>query len=265
MKIALVQLDIAWNDPETSVSRAHPLVTEAASQGAELILLPEMFSCGFSFPTGNVARRAYDSGVEALKKWSRTSNAVLAASIANPTSNSLRPRNTIVVVRNQEILGTYDKSHLFSFAKEDESYESGNAPLTLEINGTSFSFLICYDLRFPEMWSALADTTHVYCLLANWPKRRHHHWRSLLTARAIDNQAYVVGVNRVGNGGDLDYQGGSLAISPEGQILVEMDDTQNISVFEARTSSVLEYRSAFPTLRDRRSDLYENIRRRSFT
>ena len=147
---------------------------------------------------------------------------------------------------------SYAKKHLFTFAKEDNHYVPGHETLTLNIAGTAVSFFICFDLRFaPDFWD-LAPATDLYVVIANWPKTRAHHWKSLLTARAIENQAYVMGVNRVGSGGGISYSGDSRLIDPLGdEVVVANSAATEIIVGEVSSSVVSEVRSQYPFLDDR--------------
>lgn len=261
-KIALVQSDITWNDPDTSIEHLAPLVSSAHDQGADIIVLPEMFACGFSFPEGHSARRTSQLGQEAMLDWSGKYQAAIVGSLPSLGTLETKPRNTLLVADRGKIVGSYHKVHLFSFAKEDERYSRGDDPLVLRLAGLRCGFFVCYDLRFPEMWNALAEHCDAFVVVANWPHRRASHWRALLQARAIDNQAFVIGVNRVGIGGDLVYSGGSVAVSPTGEFIEELGSKVQVSVIDVDASASVEYRTSFPTLKDRRPDVYQRIRER---
>ena len=257
METALIQCEINWNDPHGSCTRITPLLEEGVKRGAKLIVLPEMFCCGFSLVQGDEARSISKIGYEFLLTQAKKHDVYIVGSLPGfEQPSSELPNNTLVVAGPTGELGRYSKVHLFSFSGEDQKYLAGTDPLTLEIEGLSFSFFICYDLRFPEAFASRAAGTEVFVVVANWPERRHKHWELLLAARAVENQAYVVGVNRVGTGGGLSYRGGSQVLSPSGETIVHCGENESVSIASIKRSEVAEYRSSFPTLKDRRTDLY---------
>jgi predicted amidohydrolase len=146
----------------------------------------------------------------------------------------------------------YDKIHPFSYGREHEHYDAGDVFLTVDVEGLRTSFFVCYDLRFADEFWALAPTTDCYVVVANWPESRRAHWRALLVARAIENQAYVVGANRVGEGGKLDYAGDSMIVDPLGEVLASAARTETIISAEVEAAVVAKVRAEFPFLPDRR-------------
>ena len=176
----------------------------------------------------------------------------ICGSVPTMTDGLTKPHNFLVVAYPNNSMESYAKRHLFTFAKEDKHYVPGRETLTLNIAGTDVSFFICFDLRFaPDFWD-LAPTTDLYVVIANWPEARAHHWRSLLTARAIENQAYVMGVNRVGSGDGISYSGDSRLIDPLGdEVVVANSGATEILVGEVSSSVVSEVRSQYPFLDDR--------------
>lgn len=258
MRVALIQYDIAWNDDAENYRRISPLVADAASGGARLIVLPEMFNSGFSFLSGDEAVRFNRSGMKFLQELSSQHGIALCASMSEQ-SDSGRPFNTLYVFDRGKLLGSYRKLHLFSFGGEPEKYQGGSELLNLSIDSIRFSFFICYDLRFPVPFELLGSKTDAYVVVANWPAPRAFHWRTLLTARAIEQQAYVIGVNRIGNGGGLEYSGDSLAVSPRGELIVDAKDSDQIFYAEIDSNEVSSYRSSFTALKDRRPELYEAV------
>ena len=145
----------------------------------------------------------------------------------------------------------YHKIHLFSFMNEDKRYAPGDKTLTTTINGVRTSFLICYDLRFPQTFAALAEHTDLYVVPANWPYQRQQHWETLLRARAIENQAFVAGVTCVGSGKGVEYRGGSRIIGPQGEMLAERGAEEGVLAAEISVEQVASWRSTFPALADR--------------
>ncbi|RIL00833.1 MAG: carbon-nitrogen hydrolase, partial [Proteobacteria bacterium] len=159
--------------------------------------------------------------------------------------------NTLRIFGPAGHLGDYSKIHLFGYGGESESYTAGNSTLTLPLGEIGASFFICYDLRFPAYFSKAAPQTHLYVVVANWPKARLSHFLALARARAIENQAYVAAVNRVGNGGGLEYTGGSTVFTPKGEVLAELGDEEGVLKCDISPQEVEQYRREFPFLRDR--------------
>src|SRR5687768_13812439 len=148
------------------------------------------------------------------------------------------------------------KIHPFSYAGEDRVYAAGERVVTAEVEGVRVTPLVCYDLRFPEPFRTAAEETDLFVVVANWPDQSREHWRTLLRARAIENQAYVVGVNRAGDGNGLHYAGDSAAIAPLGDTLVEADDREQVAFADVDPVVVKKLRERFPALSDRRPSAY---------
>ncbi len=253
MRVGLVQANLAWNDPTENVARSYELGDEAHEHGAELIVFPEVFTSGFSLERGSFAQRAGDAARSFLADFAATRGVWVAGSAPDaPDGDYSKPYNCLMVYGPEGLVGEYRKIHLFSYGAEHERYRSGQETLTLQLGEFRVSWLVCYDLRFPAIAADLANTTDVYVVVANWPTPRRNHWRILLQARAVENQAYFIGVNRVGIGGGLQYSGDSLVVSPRAEILVDMGDQQGVAVADLQKSEVDDYRREFPCLRDRR-------------
>jgi predicted amidohydrolase len=251
MKIALAQADIIWNEPRRNLDRYEKLLDRSLELGARLTALPEMFTTGFSLPTGALARHAYDAGFSFLEAFARERSTYLAASIPKLNSGALLPYNTLFIFGPEGLVGEYSKIHLISALGENATYQAGNKTLTVMIDDFRVSFFICYDLRFPGVFSEVAETTDLYVVVANWPSIRQQHWDVLLDARAIENQAYVAGVNRVGQGGGLHFAGGSKVVSPLGNTLQKAGTQEEIILTDIFVSEVSGWRSEFPCLKDR--------------
>ncbi len=163
-----------------------------------------------------------------------------------------KPRNTLVVAAPGGQLTRYHKVHPFTFAKEHEHYDAGDRIVTLDIEGVRTTLFICYDLRFAnEFWNCALETD-CYIVVANWPQKRREHWTTLLRARALENQAYVVGVNRVGRGGGLDYSGDTRIFDPWGEALAAASGSETMVLGEVDPQVVADARAKFPVLGDRR-------------
>ncbi|MEM9458501.1 MAG: carbon-nitrogen family hydrolase [Myxococcota bacterium] len=253
MKVAGLQLDIAWEEPTTNYARIEPWVATAKTAGAQLMLLPEMFAHGFSMQTHKVAEPEDGPSTAFLEQQAATHGLWIGGTVAAVPPGGQKPLNTFVLAGPQGQLHRYRKIHPFTFADEHLHYDAGEQFVTVEIEGLRCTLFVCYDLRFAdEMW-ATAHDTDCYLFVANWPERRRHHWTTLLHARAIENQAYVVGINRVGQGGALTYSGDSRIIDPWGEVLASAAGQQTMLLADLDPAVVAEARRKFPVLQDRRA------------
>ena len=252
LRVAGVQLDIAWEDPETSFARARPWIDAAVRAGARLVVLPEMFACGFSMNTASIAEPPDGPSVRFLQEQARQHGVWICGSVPERADPRSKPYNTLVLVGPQGQTHRYRKIHPFTHADEHLHYGAGDELVTVEIEGLRCSLFVCYDLRFAdELWQ-LAPSTDCYIVVANWPSKRRAHWTALLRARAIENQAYVVGINRVGSGGTLEYSGDSHILDPHGETLAAAAWTQTLLIADVDPAVVARAREHFPFLRDRR-------------
>lgn len=258
MKVALVQTDIVWNDPAANIQQGKLLATQAVTEGAELLIFPEMFTCGFSKPTGDLAQESYASGAQFLQQIAQEHAVCTIGSLPQPTSPS-QIYNVALACKADGSVEHYQKIHLFSSGDESVNYSAGSTVLNTEIHDVRCSIFICYDLRFPLPFHHLADKTDLYVVVANWPSSRREHWLTLLRARAIENQAYVAGVNRVGEGGGLSYSGDSVLFGPDGTQLTELAMQEKVIMGEVDPTRVADLRSSFPAIRDRRHDVYRSL------
>lgn len=251
MKVAAIQHDIVWEDPSANFARLAPMIERVAADGARLIVLSEMFATGFSMHTDRIAEPP--DGVSAcfLADQARANRLWLCGSVPEQAPGEDRPSNCLVLAGPDETY-RYRKIHPFTFAGEHEHYVAGSDHVTVTVDDLRVSLFVCYDLRFADEFWALAPDTDAYVVVANWPAARRDHWRTLLRARAIENQAYVVGVNRVGHGGRLDYAGDSAIIGPFGEPLAEAADSETTLVAELDPNQVATVRARYPFLADRR-------------
>ena len=176
----------------------------------------------------------------------------VCGSLPELPAGAARPFNTLVLADPRGELVRYRKIHPFTFAKEHEHYAAGGEHVTVDIEGLRCTLFVCYDLRFADEFWATATGTDAYLVVANWPERRRHHWTALLQARAIENQAYVVGVNRVGQGNGLDYTGDSRVVDPWGEVLVAAAGAETMLLADLKPEVVRDARERFPVLKDRR-------------
>ena len=248
MRVALIQLDLAWEDAAENHTRADRRLREAAAMGARLAVLPEMFSSGFSMNPGKVAEPEGGPTETFLRETAEGLGMWIVAGIPALPG----PRNVAALVSPDGTIQRYTKIHPFSFGDENRHYVAGDRVARWEVEGLRITPFICYDLRFPEPFRATADDTDAYVVIANWPEARRAHWSTLVRARAIENQAFVLGVNRVGAGGGLTYSGQSVVVDPWGEALVEASRQEAVLVAEIAPGVVADARARFPPLRDRK-------------
>lgn len=254
MRLALVQMDVAWEDVAENHRRALRHLEEAAGRGARLALLPEMFCTGFSMESDRIAQPPGGPSESFLRTAARALGLWVLASI--PERGTPRPRNMAILAGPDGSVARYAKIHPFTFGGEDRVYSGGDRVVTVTVEGVRVTPFVCYDLRFPEPFRLAAEETDLFALVANWPDARREHWRTLLKARAIENLCYVAGVNRVGEGGKLSYAGDSAVVSPWGEVMVEGAAEEAVLVADIDPAVVREARAKFPALADRRPEAY---------
>jgi predicted amidohydrolase len=221
LRVALGEYDTGWHDPEESLARAASIVQHAAAQGARLVVLPEMCTTGFTMDAAR-ADALDGPGVQGLARLAATARVYLVAGVAlrEPESSGDRPVNAALLFGpSGDVRAVYRKQRVFAFAGEHDVYAPGVAPVVSEVEGVRVALFVCYDLRFPELFRAVARDVDLMVVIANWPAARRAHWDVLLRARAIENQCCVVGVNRTGEGGGVAYDGGSAGFGPWGEPL----------------------------------------------
>jgi predicted amidohydrolase len=254
VKVAAIQHDIVWEDAEATQNHVAPLIAQAAEQGARLIVLSEMFATGFSMQPERIAEPEGGACEQFLLAQAQIHNAYLLASIAQRGSDGRYRNNAVLAAPDGTIAARYAKIHPFSYAREDEHYAAGTDFCTVRIDDLRVSLFICYDLRFADEFWALAPETDLYVVPANWPEARAEHWKALLRSRAIENQAYVVGVNRVGEDGNgHPHAGHSAIIDPLGVVLAAPEqNAEQVVVAELSAEVVSATRTRFPFIADRR-------------
>ncbi len=255
LNLALVQLDLAWEDRAENHRRAERRVREAASSGARLVVLPEMFPCGFSMRAASPESGMCEPEGGPTETWMQETAAGMDVWILGgvPEQSTRGAQNRAVLVSPAGDVQRYAKLHPFSFAEEHKHYVAGDTLESWRVDGVRITPFICYDLRFPEIFRQTVDQTDLYVVIANWPERRRAHWQALLLARAIENQAYVAGVNRVGDGDGMHYTGDSALISPWGERLVSAAESEAVLVAQVDPAVVADARVRFPVLKDRRT------------
>lgn len=253
MRIAIVQHEIEWETPQANFAVIAPLVAEAAADGARLVVLTETFSWGFTMNTDRAWEATDGPSTTFLREQAASVGAWVVGSIPIRESADVLPNNRMTIAGPAGELHTYDKRHPFTFSGEDKSYRAGTSSSTIEIEGLRISPFVCFDLRFADDFWELANDTDCYLGIANWPASRREHWRTLLRARAIENQAWVVGANRVGDDPNVSYCGDSMIIDPFGEIVADTGDSSGptITAADVAADRVEQVRRDFPFLADR--------------
>lgn len=254
MKVAALQHDIVWEDKPANFARLRPMVAAAAGAGARLVVLAEMFSTGFSMNPAAVAEPHDGPSSRFLREVAAAHDVWVCGSCAEVAPGGERPHNTLVLAGPDGTVHRYRKIHRFAHGGEDAVFAAGDRRVTVEVEGLRLTLFVCYDLRFADDWWAAAPGTDAYVCVANWPEARRAHWQALLRARAIENQAFVVGCNRVGAGGrrgSLPYVGDSAVIDPLGRVLATDVRTEALVMAEVTAERVAEVRAELPFLADR--------------
>lgn len=246
MKISLLQTEISWNDPKTNRQRAEEMMCRA--EKSDVYVLPEMFSTGFATQPDGIAE-ADEGSLRWMTGMAKELDAAVAGSIATALQEGVFC-NRMYFVTPDGMVSFYDKRHLFSYADEDKQYRAGKERKVVDFRGVRFLLQVCYDLRFP-VWSRNRSDYDCAIYVANWPESRIEAWNTLLKARAIENQAYVCGVNRVGNDKACRYVGGTQLIDPYGRVVARCeDDKEGCITMELNMKKLREFREKFSVLKD---------------
>ena len=267
MRIALTYLEQAWLDKDTNFGRCEESARAARSLSCQLIVFPEMTLTGYSMDAARIAEPEDES--PSLARFGALAREVGLSIVFGACLRTRvgRPRNQLcVALPNGTSVAVYAKVHPFSFAGENDVFDAGDELALLNVGDMRIGASICYDLRFPELYAALAPACDAAVVIASWPARRVAHWRSLLVARAIENQFYMFGVNRIGlDGSGIDHEPSTMAVSPTGEVLAPTASAPGVDVFDVEPAAVARYREVFPTVRDKRNDLYVRLFERPVT
>lgn len=258
LTISLAQIDIELGDPAANLDKAAAWTAEAARRGSDVVVFPEMWTTGCDWSNIDRLAASQDEVIRAVAALAKKHHIWLNGSML-ALDETGQPTNTSILFDPQgEQAGLYRKIHLFGVMDEDQYLAPGQSLATVETAWGQNGLAICYDLRFPEMFRsyALKGVNMVY-LPAEWPHPRLAHWQTLLRARAIENQMYMVAVNRVGNDGTYDFFGHSAIIDPWGNTVVEAGETEVLLTAAIDTETVTTVRQKIPVFRDRRPDLYQ--------
>lgn len=253
MKITLVQTDIAWAEPQANAAHIEKAILNAPK--SDLYVLPEMWSTGFDTTPNSIAESENGDSLQWMQHTANNLNAAITGSIAVKDSSDGSFRNRFYFVKPQDGEGNsivyYDKHHLFTYGGENLRYTAGNQRVVVNWRGVRFLLLVCYDLRFPK-WSRSEEDYDCILYVASWPASRIAAWNSLLTARAIENQCYVAGVNRIGKDPYCDYPGSTQLIDPYGHVTEKCEDNKEMTITGTLDIDMLNaFRKKFPVLKDR--------------
>ena len=250
LKVSALTFDIQWHEPSINFGRIENLIKEQLDPDADILVLPEMFSTGFTMQPDQVAEGMNGSTIQWLQKIARTNDMMVCGSVV--INEGVKFFNRFIAVFPDNNISTYDKKYLFTLSGEHETYESGKDPNIFEYKGWKICPRICYDLRFPG-WSRNTTNYDLLIYVANWPKPRVKHWDMLLAARAIENQCYVIGVNRIGTDANkLDYCGHTTIYAFDGERIAFDEEKAGIISGVLEKDNMLEYREKLPFLNDQK-------------
>jgi predicted amidohydrolase len=241
-----------WGDRDANFAQIAPLVATAVQSGATFVLLTEMFSTGFVVNRSDIGEPEGGPSSQFLSQMATQHKIWIGGSCPEVTTDDPRPFNSFVLVSPHGEQHRYHKIHPFTFGGEDTYFRAGEKFVTVNVDGVRVTLFVCYDLRFADEFWATAANTDVYLVPGNWPASRREHWMALLRARAIENQAFVIGCNRVGTGGGLEYAGDSRIINPLGEIIEEAGNESIILYANVSAEEVQTVRTTFRFMQDRR-------------
>lgn len=252
MKIEILQYAIAWESREKNFAFIEASLSERPPEPGSLVVLPEMFSTGFSMNVGALAEPPDGPSTVFLQQLAAKHAIAVVGSFPFRCPDGGKALNRLLAFGPEGLLACYDKIHPFTYGQEAEHYRGGHRLPLFEFAGWMVCPTICYDLRFPELYrrAVLGGGAELILVIANWPSRRREHWKALLRARAIENQAVVVGLNRVGSDPNVGYSGDSAIIDAQGVELLALDDAQGRHSVRLDREAVLAWRAQFPALKD---------------
>lgn len=258
MRIAIVSLDSVWEDKQANLIAIENVI-KSIGKNAEYVIFPEMTLTGFSVANLALAEDFENSdSIKYIQNIAKRNEINIVFGILISRGDE-KYNSCIAINKNGQIAGSYEKIHLFSFSGEDKLITAGNHVKSLSWEG-GWGLTICFDLRFPELYQELSKQNLILLNIANWPKSRILHWKTLLNARAIENQSFMIGVNRIGvdeNG--LEYEESSSIFSPIGDNLEPIMSIDNIRIFDLNIEEAILYRTNFPIKNDRRNTIYQEF------
>lgn len=256
MQLILIQPDVNWEMPRENFAAVEHLLEGVRVSPGALIALPEMFSVGFTMNVDGVAEEEDGPTETFLRTLASRHEAYVVGGLVRRGPDGRGRNDALVAGPGGDRIARYTKLHPFSYAGETDYYAPGDEVVVFDWQGMAVAPLICYDVRFPEAYRhAVRRGAELFVTIANFPTARLRHWTSLLVARAVENQAYSVGVNRCGADPNVSYPGRSVVVDPLGRIVVEAAGREEVLVVDVDPDAVRRYRSSFPALRDMRDDL----------
>ncbi len=263
MRVALAQIDILLGDKTANLAQAQDFIARAAARHADLVLFPELWTTGYDLPRASDLAEPILHGPTArqLLAWARAYGLWIGGSMLERTQDGRVFNAAALFGPEEQVIGPYRKIHRFGPMAEDRWLDAGCQPGLFELPWGMTGMAICYDLRFPELFRGYALAgARLILLPSEWPHPRLHHWRVLVQARAIENQCFVVAVNRVGEDRANTFCGHSMVVGPWGEVLVEAEESPELLVTTIDLSQVEEVRRRIPVLQDRREDCYHGSR-----
>lgn len=254
MKIALAQINIVFEDKHSNFVTVEEFVRQAAVNDAEFIIFPEMTCTGFTMNSEKLAEKN-DETVQFMKKISKQYHIKIC--FGQPVSRSGKTYNNLMIIDGEKELLSYDKMHLIG--EENNHYVHGDTISSCVISQMTFSALICYDLRFPEIFQYASLHSDIIIVIASWPAIRDDHWLTLLKARAIENQCYIIGVNRVGKDREHSYLGHSVVYNSYGEMISSLSEEEENIYIEICKDDIKNAIKGFDTKKDRRNVLYLDL------
>lgn len=253
LTVSLIQANLYWEDIPANLAMLGQKI-DSIKERTEVIVLPEMFSTGFSMQSSKLAETMDGSAVQWMKQKAKEKNVIITGSLIIEENGEYY--NRLIWMLPNGTYGAYNKRHLFAFADEHNHYKAGDKRLIAQVKGWKICLNVCYDLRFP-VWARNtiqdngAPAYDVLVNVANWPERRGTPWRALLQARAIENQCYVIGVNRVGNDGhNIYHRGDTSLIDPVGEIIYQKAHDEDVFTYTLSRTHLDELRAKFPFMKD---------------
>jgi omega-amidase len=260
LKISLAQMQIALGDVRKNVNTAEEMIIDAAQRGSHLVVLPELWSTGYALDQARELSNPLNVGVFAQMATLATQNKISVIGSALEKRGLEVTNSASFFAPNGRLMGVYRKIHLFRLMEEDRWLQPGEAPLIMDLPWGTTGVAICYDLRFPELFRRYAlQGAKLIIMPAEWPIDRIDHWRTLLIARAIENQCYMVATNSVGQTGSTTFGGHSMIVDPWGKIVMEIGETPMLATAEIDLDYVEVIRNRIPVFEDRRSDVYGTL------
>jgi len=247
LRISFIQSDIIWHNTKENLFRFEKLIQKM--EESDLLVLPEMFNTGFSMQPAATAEKMNGETITWMQKTAKSKNMAITGSLAIIENDKFY--NRLIFVYPDSSIKYYDKKHLFILSEEHKNFQSGNERVIIDFLDWKIKPQICYDLRFP-VWARNVEDYDLLIYVANWPKPRRENWNILLKARAIENQCFTLGVNRIGTDGNpYEYVGDSVMLNPIGQVIFQAGDCEIIKKITLDKTDLIKYRISFPVLSNR--------------